>query len=185
MKDCVALRKRDWLGLNVCFFIEHFLGPKLFEKLFGKYKSNLENKIKVDFEETLPNSDFRIIELTNEDYTNPLIDKRNPVVYRNGAKDWLCTKEWNFEFFESNYGEDIVTIQDNIGIIDRDNPQTFSKLKLRDYLKELKAGSKKYLKFSRVIKDKETLEKYFDVKWLHKFKRFYTFGNTFFFLLRG
>jgi hypothetical protein len=130
-------------------------------------------------------SDFKIVDLAKGQYTEPYLDFKRPVVFRGAASEWQCCKEWNLDFFASEYGDYEVTMQDNIGLTDREHPQTYSHMKMSEYINELKSGSKRYLKFSRVIKDMTILQKYFNTEWLAKFKRFFAFSNTYYFFIGG
>lgn len=178
----ILMKKRYWLVFNLFFFIEHFLGRKIFVKYFGKWEKSLIQKIK---QPNTSKTDFKIIDLAEGAYKEPYIDKRNPIIFRGAAKDWQCCKQWSMDYFKNEHGEIEVTLQDNVGVNDRDNPNTLSKLKMREYIEQLQSGSKKYLKFSRVINDPEILSKFLKADWLKKFKRFFAFSNTYYFFIGG
>ncbi|MEZ5025021.1 MAG: cupin-like domain-containing protein [Chitinophagales bacterium] len=180
----IPIKIHHWLLYNTLFFVEHFMGRKLFLKYFGRVENWLVKQVQ-SYPDSYFKSDFKVIEVEKGTYTNPYIDKNYPVVFRGAALDWECCKEWNLDFFAQEYGDYEVTMQDNIGVTDRDHPQTFSQMKMSEYIKELRSGSKKYLKFSRVIKDPKILSNYFKSDWLAKFKRHLAFGNTYYFFIGG
>jgi hypothetical protein len=181
----IPVKKRHWLLYNFLFFVEHFLGANLFRKLFSKLENRLISQIQKYPADFFKPSDFKIIDLKEGEYDKPIYDKWYPIVFRNAAKNWECCKEWSIDFFEKEYGDIMVTMQDNIGLTDKDNPQTFSYMKMSEYIQELRSGSKKYLKFSKVIEDKEILEKYFDTKWIDSSKRSTAFSNSYYFFIGG
>lgn len=182
----IPIKKRHWLLYNILFLLEHFLGRKKFLKVFGSVEKRLINKVQNYSPDFFKPNGFKIVDLQKGEYTEPYMDKQFPVVFRGAAADWECCKEWNLDFFASEYGNYEVTMQDNIGVTDRDNPQTYSHMKMSEYIKELKSGSKRYLKFSRVIRDENILKKYFKTDWLTKFKSKFAFsGNTYYFFIGG
>lgn len=181
----IPIKLRHWLIYNTLFFIEHFLGRKNFLKIFGGVEKWLINRVQNYKPDFFKPYDFKIVELQKGEYIDPVADKRNPVIMRGAASDWNCCKEWNLDFFATEYGDYEVTMQDNIGVTDRDNPQTYSHMKMSEYIAELRGGSKRYLKFSRVIKDLNILGKYFKADWLNKFKSIFGFSNTYYFFIGG
>ena len=179
------MKARHWLKYNTLFFIEHFLGRPFFEKMFGRSEQKMLNKINQNLKEKTCDSTFRVIDLKKGEFTDPVIDRNCPVVFRGAAKDWECCKNWNFEFFKENYGDKIVTLQDNVGVVDKENPQPFSELKLSEYIDRLKQGSLEYLKFSRIVHDDSSLQQAFNLNWLQKFKSKFSFGEVYYMFIGG
>lgn len=153
--------------------------------LFQGAEKRLHGAIRKDVQRNPLPSSFQIVEIHETDDMKSHISKRNPIVFRNAAKNWNCCKEWSLNYFEETFGDYVVTLQDNIGLTDRDNPQTLTKIKMRDYISEVRNKSKRYLKFSRVIRDEKILQKYFDLDALKSIKNSNAFSNNFYFFIGG
>lgn len=169
--------------------MEHFLGIKLLQKLFG-------DNIKLLSEEILKNSNPQS---RNKILEVPIIDKSNvsstdkefrkllqkPLLFKGAAKDWSATRNWSLDFFENQFGDVDIFVLDTIGAIDKNNPQQFEKLPLKTYISQLKQGSLKYLKFSNLVQKQLKLQDDLDNNWLSKFDTFASFGKRFYMFIGG
>lgn len=184
-----GIKSRHWVKYNYYFAMQHFLGFLKFKKIFGGKFEQLLEDIKLNFkggiyEEGIPSLDANVVERGELNKHQDLLTK-HPVVLRGAAKDWDCTKKWNLEFFEDEFGDIKVPILDTIGAIDPDNPQEFEEITLRDYIQQLKNGSLKYLKFSSLVQDKMKLQEDLKLNWLKKFMTPSSFGARFYMFIGG
>jgi hypothetical protein len=163
----------NWIYYNLAFVLQHVLGYKLYRK-FLKLKALRTNN--------LPAKPFK---LTIVDKNESLTSTGAPVLFKKGAESWLATKKWSFDFFQENYGEETVLINNTKGVVDAKAPQEQEEIKLRDYIKELKKGSLKYLKLSSLVQKNPSLQKDIDLDWCKKFKSFGSFGETFYMFMGG
>jgi hypothetical protein len=171
-----------WWQYNLLFFMEHMIGAKSFKKWFGNIEHTLFMKIDHYAANSLKKPDFKIVSFEANNQNNIKYPLKYPTVFRGAAAQWKCTKNWSIDFFAENYGDIEVTLFRNQGLYDKQTNQDFDAILLKDYIAELKIGSKKYLKFSRLIQDNPELHNGFDTKWLESFqprgsfsKIFYTF----------
>jgi hypothetical protein len=169
-----GITSSQWFRFNLYFTMEHFLGLENFNRLAGKSRKALYDEIDAQ----LKNSNRgEILPTPNEyeDLTQKQMKEKyfhnisTPVVFKGAANNWNCVKTWSFDFFKDNYGDKEVSLNDNVGIVDRDNPQKYETMTFAEYIDELKRGSGKYLKFSRIMDDDSTLRGDFDLNWLRKF----------------
>jgi len=183
MKPC-NVKNSHWLKYNMLFLAEHFLGEKNYNKLLGRTEAKLYADIDKYIKENPIEDDFQILERKKEEWEGKLDHPHFPIVYRGAANDWACTSKWNFEYFSNKYGNEDVTLINNAGLV-KDTDQAYDVVKLRDYITNLKAGSKKYLKFSRIVDEKSTLREDFDYEWLKKFRVPFAQNDLFYFFMGG
>lgn len=178
------VKDSHWLKYNMLFLAEHFLGEKNYNKLLGRTEVKLYADIDKYIQENPIEDDFQILERKKEEWEGRLDHPHFPIVYRGAANDWACTSKWNFEYFSNKYGNEDVTLINNAGLV-KDTDQAYDVVKLRDYITNLKAGSKKYLKFSRIVDEKSTLREDFDYEWLKKFRVPFAQNDLFYFFMGG
>jgi len=177
------VRKSDWVKYNTLFFMEHMLGHSLYEKLLSGVERRLYKKIDY-YAQRLEPSPFEVREFQPGEYTDPVLDPYNPIIFRGAAKEWACTKKWDFDFFAEKFGDKEVVITNNVGLVGN-NQNKFETITLRDYIRELKSGSMKYLKFSQMIHESSDLQEDFNGDWLRKFQRKTEFKKLFFLFMGG
>jgi len=158
-----------WWAYNALFFAEHIFGEKWYPEIFG----NTEKKLYKAIDEYATNNpmpdEFQIIEYKKGEYTDPVKHDHFPIVFRGAASEWPCQKKWTLEYFAQKYGDEDVTLVNNPGLI-KDTDQAYDVVKLRDYIENMKKGSKRYLKFSRMVDEQSGLREDFDYNWLRKFR---------------
>lgn len=172
----------QWFRFNFYFVAEHFLGLERFTRWLGNNRKNLYAQIDAQLKNScrgkrLP---MPVVEkdIDREEFFEKYFRGNLPLVLKGAAKDWDATKKWNFQFFKDNYGQKPVVIVDNEGMVDRNNKQQFESMTLGQYLDEIAKGSKKYLKFSRVIDDEPVLREDFDMKWIRSFRPSLSIGDN-------
>ena len=168
----------QWLQYNALFLAEHFLGRSRYERMLGARETDLYASIAAQAAGRDPLGDLRVIE-EHAPFSEPLYHPHHVKVLRGAAKDWPCTKEWSFDFFAERYGEMQIQLYNNVGLVGN-SPQDFDTTRLRDYLAELRQGTLKYLKFSRIAHDDSALKDDFDHAWLRKFTPPGSFGKVFY-----
>ncbi len=172
------VKRSHWYLYNTLFFIEHFLGPDLYNKLLGDTEKKLYTAIDEYITQNPKPDDFRLIEYQKGEYSEPVINPLYPVVLRGAASEWPCKEKWTFEYFSENYGDEEVAIVFNETKTHKDDNEVRPKpivrrnivLKLRDFIKGVKNGSKDYLRAWRILDEQPALRKDFDYQWLGKFK---------------
>lgn len=171
------IKRLDWILYNLFFLLEHFLGQKIYFNYFKKYQTRLNNRIdkKLNCSDNI--HDQNVIEVTNDisfkEFYNKYYKNRQPVVFRKIAKNWGAVQKWNLDFFQENYGNEEIILNDNVGLAN----QEFEILKFKDYIEQLKNGSLKYLRFSDIVSRNEELMNDFDLAWLRKYNLPYSWGE--------
>jgi len=173
---------KDWFEYNTLFFLEHFLGHRYFQSLFGGREKKLWASVDRHASNS-PAEPFEIIEHQGMS-EEPLYHPFQPEVFRGAAKDWACTKKWTFEFFAEQFGDKEVVITNNVGLVGN-GQKTYEVIKLREYIAQLQAGSLKYLKFSQMIHESSVLQEDFNSEWLLKFHQSHEFKKLFFLFMGG
>jgi hypothetical protein len=183
------LKYSHWIKYNCLFVFEHFLGYKLFKKWFGSTSNKLFQEIDKSIvgklnpvTEPIPEMDA---DMVNSDYKFFKKSLKEPILFRGGAKDWEATKKWNLDYFETEYGDRQILMNDLVGTIDPNNPQEFRWISLKEYIGMLRSGSLEYLKFSPLVQNEKTLQQDLNLNWLRKFESFGSFGKTFYLFIGG
>lgn len=185
-----GITNSQWLRFNFHFLLEHFLGLKLFEKIAGDSRRSLIIEIGTQLENSKRGELLQAL-VVDIDLTKEVLHQKylknisTPVIFKNAAADWPCVQTWSYDFFKNNYGDKELSLNDNVGLVDRKNPQQYETMTFADYIDELKQGSNKYLKFSRVMDDDSTLKGDFDLNWLRKFQPASSFGEQFLMFMGG
>jgi hypothetical protein len=92
--------------------------------------------------------------------------KSQPVVLRGFAAQWPCIGKWDLNFFAREYGNTVSLINNNRGLVRKDEEGNFERLLLKEYIAGLKKGSKRYLRFSPIILENTELMDDLDVPQL-------------------
>lgn len=132
------------------------------KKLFESIRSELQSSVR---RPTVSNVREESPKISDSQFLN--ICKDGPLVFRGAAKDWPAVKNWSLDYFEKKYGDSEVIIMDNVGL----TYDEYEKLPFRDYIRQLRNGSTKYLKFSDFVHDNPELKEDFDLDWLRKLQR--------------
>lgn len=178
-----GINRTYWLTYNLYFLIEHFVGRALFDKVFGKARNKLIARIGLWAAQKRANISLGLehVEVTSiEEMTACDALFTSPVVFRGGASNWEAFGKWTFDFFVEKFGDREIMVHDNEGLIDPNNPQQFETILLSEYIKHLKEGSLKYLKFSRLVHDHPDLQKDLNLDELEKLVLPGSFGNAFY-----
>lgn len=169
--------RKEWLKYNLLFVAEHFLGYPRFKAMLGKRQKRLFYKIEnrlgpsshIGFnpvQEVDPN-------MSREEFLETCYRPILPRLFKGAAKDWDAIKHWNLDFFEKHYGEVQITINDNEGLSDEE----FEQILFKTYIRQLRSGSRKYLRFSDVVNHNEELKEHIDRKWLDRFQLPFSWGE--------
>lgn len=162
----------QWFWYNSLFFAEHVLGHKRMLNIFGRSKLKLENNI-INHAGRADN--WLTCDVLEADNNISLKEFKKichqPLVFRGAANEWDSTKKWSFDFFKKEYGDTEILLNDNVGLVDHDNPQEFNTLKLADYIDALRGGSLSYLKFQRsIFDDHPSLKGDLNLSWLRNLR---------------
>ena len=184
MKRPEGITRYQWLRYNFYFVLEHFIGYTNFEKIAGKRRDALfvqiDKQLKGSNRGELLELPTVTGEISMEEFNKKYVNNVLPVLFKGAANEWVCTKKWSFDFFKEQYGKSEISLIDNVGVIDRDNPQEFEQTTFADYIDQLRAGSLKYLKFSRIMDEDSSLKNDVDLNWLRKFMSFSSIREQFF-----
>jgi hypothetical protein len=113
-------------------------------------RKRIREKLALSLPQT-ENNILPVIELTpdqSKDFFSKYFYGTSPVIIRGAAKDSLCCKKWNIEYFKKRYGEMIITVKNEIGY--NINEETFT-TNLEDYLTNHYQDPYKYLSFFEIL----------------------------------
>jgi hypothetical protein len=170
-----SLEYSDWLLLQFIFIAEHFLGVQLSSRWIGPAKNQFYLKLRNKYpEQKQPN-----IQLKDEKREQAFPSNKLRV-FRGGAADWEACQHWNFDFFQQNYGDRIIELNASKGLTDPESPQETAQLSLKEYIDEVKTGTKRYLKLSDLVNREPELQKDLKYDWLKRFRQPFSFSETYY-----
>lgn len=168
---------------NLHFILEHFLGYKNFTRFCGFSNQKLNVKIE------------KLLSDKIDSYVphKPLFRESNKaekssdavILLRGLAAEWPATKKWSLPFFAENYGDREIILSDLKGTIDPQNPQSFERLRMNAYVKQIDEGTLKYLKLSNLVQQEKSLQNDLDLISLTQFLLPGSFGETFYMFIGG
>jgi len=173
----------QWVMYNFLFFAEHWMGSRLLFRVFGNQQKKLVASIDKTAGSRKTSSDPLSHYLINGD-TDTLPGNR-PVIYRNAAGHWNSTRTWSFDFFSEKYGDRQIDLYYTAGLTDPRAPTTSEQISLSSFIGQIRQGSLKYLKLSNLVNNEKVLQEALDLKWLQRFKRKTSFGETFYTFMGG
>lgn len=165
------VKSSHWLKFNLFFFLEHILGYSRFQKTLGQYRKELYAEIDRYFKNSGRGAGSHELlninkDISFSDFKKLCYEPVMPRVFRKAALEWPAIKKWNLEFFEDKYGDKKIVLNDNVGL----NPQEYDdSMNLKQYINQLREGSLKYLKFSRIVHDDDNLKNDLNLAWLRQF----------------
>ncbi len=172
------VKNSQWWAYNALFITEHILGETLYSKIFGGAEQKLLRAIDEYASNKATDNDFHIIEYKKGESAEPMAHPYYPIVYRGAAADWPCQKKWTFDYFDQKYGDQDAPLLNSPGMVKENDaaltenlPLSYGVVKLRDYISNMRKGSKKYLKFWRIVDEQSSLRDDFDFDWLKKFRK--------------
>lgn len=171
------ISQKEWWNYNLLFVAEHFLGYPRFQHFLGNVQRQLFSKIENRLGEVKDYQSNLILEvganISREEFLETCYRPILPSLFKGAAKHWKAIKTWDLDFFEKNYGQIQITINDNEGLSD----EVFEELLFSSYIKQLRSGSRKYLRFSDVVNHNQELKDHIDRKWLDRFRLPYSWGE--------
>lgn len=106
------------------------------------------------------------------------VKKGIPVIFEGAALEWPCTKKWNLDYLEEQFGEESFLVVTRKGLVtdkedyNKDFSREYSeKLSIKDFVQEVRNGGKKYMRFSPIMESHESLIEDFDTGWLRKMRQ--------------
>jgi hypothetical protein len=102
---------------------------------------------------------------------------KGPLLFSGEAKKWPCISKWDKGFFRDNHGDYNISLVGNVGLADKENQSKHKVTSMAEYVDNLAKETHNYLRFSRIIDDREELKKDLDVNWITKFKSKFARGG--------
>ncbi len=159
----------DWYHYNALFFMDHLLGRRFFQQIFGRNKAALFTKVDKYLKGT---EDFTVhsieelpADISDNDFLDLCYKSGKPIVFRGAAKNWPAIQNWSLDFFEKHHGDKIIELIDHQGMAPGQEKEIMT---MKKYIHEIRNGSRKYLKFSDIVNEDVNLKSDFDLKWLRK-----------------
>jgi lysine-specific demethylase 8 len=175
--------RRAYLAL---FFCEHFLGPQLCARVFGKARQRNRESMLAYLSDWPQNERKPVREVaftSHEEFYASHVRDWEPAVFRGIARQWPAVGRWNLEFFARNYAGTVAVIGDQHGLYGDGETGRYEISTLGRIVTAIHAGQKQCLRFSPIIDENPGLKDDLDMRWLEGFRsRFSVRGLPQFFL---
>lgn len=113
----------------------------------------------------------RVRDITPEQFRDRYLHKGIPVILEGAAADWRCTREWSFDAWKTRYGQETIQLVDRPGLTDDDyvdEAELTEQINFGDFLDEVVAGGRRYMRFSPLFEKFPALGDDVDWDWLHR-----------------
>lgn len=175
------ISKKQWFLYNIYFIIEHFIGLKFSNKIIYPLRKKLYNKVLkstglIERAEVYKSEMYELKDFSTDIFKDNLYLKQ-PIVFRDAAKNWPAVQKWDKNFFRAYYENAPVTIIDNPGLVDNEKENSFRHTTFGKYFDEVEKDPNIYLRFSRVLDHNPVLLNDLDLDWLHQFRRGFSLGG--------
>jgi hypothetical protein len=113
----------------------------------------------------------RIRNLSEEDFERDYLRPNIPVILEGAAADWPCTREWSFESFKRRFGDSTIKLVQRKGVSDDDldfdySPEYTEECNFGEFLDQVLAGGRKYMRFSPLLEKFPELAADFDKEYM-------------------
>lgn len=157
----------DKVLFNALWMGEHCLGRTATAKLRKRLADRMLTRVQSRPAGKLVPVD-RVRNLSAEDFKSRYRDRAVPVVFEGAAFDWPCMSKWTPDFIADRYGDDEVLLGerkpgDEFG-------HEVQKTTLREVVRSLQQGGKKYARFHPLLSKHPELVDDFDVAFLSSLK---------------
>jgi hypothetical protein len=96
----------------------------------------------------------RVRNISPVDFRERYLAKGLPVIIENGAADWPLAKRWSFDNFTERFGESTIRLTQRIGLSDDDwidEHEYTEEVVFGEFLKQVRAGGRKYMRFAPLL----------------------------------
>lgn len=188
MKNNLIISPPKRMLFQIFLILEQVLGAHLF-KLFLPLKSFFLRRLLAKLRASGVSARKVAVDarshLSAEDFQEFYFNKSRPVIFKGAARDWVCCKNWDLDYFKLGYGEEDLLLVNAVGLTSRENHANYEFLTVRDLIENIKNGGKKYLRFSPLLENNPTLVADLDLNWLQKMRGIQTFANTYYMFMGG
>lgn len=151
------------------YYLEQMMCKEGIVGKYGQKKTELAKRF-WDRLEKLPDQPMGIVDtylpgqISHEDLVRKYISQGIPVILKGAAKEWGAVKRWSPEFFAERYGDTKLPFLASKG----EAGAVYEERRVDEICKEIRSGSRKYVKFSNLLlKNRELLDD-FDVAQIEK-----------------
>lgn len=162
-----TFRRIDKALFNALWMGEHCLGRTAVGPLRKRLADRMLTRVQGRPTGKLVSVD-KVRNLSAEDFKSRYSDRSIPVVFEGAALDWPCTSKWTPDFIADQYGDDEALLGERKP--GKEFGHEVQMTTLREVVRSLQAGGKKYARFHPLLKKHPELVDDFDVRFLSSLK---------------
>lgn len=163
-------RQRDHAAYTMFFVAEHFLGRHRMNGAIEKLRKGLQSRMVQSVERL---GEGRVIpvprvsgDLDPGEFYEKYVKPGVPVVFERAARDWPCSKRWDFEFFRKNYGEEPVLLVSREASGEDSLQEAFERTTLGAIIDNLGQKNQRYARFSPLFEKHKELRQDVECDWM-------------------
>ncbi len=166
---------------SAIFVLQHVFNSKTLENIRKKNANSainfLRQKLKSEGRTLGHKIDIdRINADAESEFVKNYLNKNQPVIFEQAAKDWPCTQKWNLQYLKEHYGDITLPLYESKGLVEKEHDETgdqiepvlVEEIKARNFVDQIIAGKNKYLRFSLILENYPELINDFNNIWLKR-----------------
>ena len=166
--------------------MEQILGRK--GSLTSQKRQSFADRLATQFNSHNP-ADIQTVDrcskMTPELFRAEYFKKNRPVIISQAASSWMCCQKWNFNYLSEKFGDQRLLLAHANGLTCQDGQRSFEFIRLRDLTEDIRAGGKKYLRFSPLLNERQELSADMDFDWLKNMCPTRSYANTSYMFIGG
>lgn len=181
------IRSFERIFFHTLLVFEQILGKRLFS-VMRPLKNRLLCSVGERLQKTAPSEEQSVdirSTLSPDQFQIEFFSKSRPVIFKAAARKWTCCEKWDLDYFKLGYAEEDLLLVNASGLTSREEHTHYEFLTVRELVENIKAGGKKYLRFSPILENNPELVKDLDMNWLQGMRGQKTFANTYYMFIGG
>lgn len=151
LKEVSAADRAEY---NLLFVLEHYAPAS---RYLRERKQRVRERVAESLRRQGPGRALaveRVASLSPEDFRRRYLAPGIPVVIEGAARDWPLAERWSFEEFRGRYGNETIKLVQREGLTDDDfvfEREYSEEVLFGDFLDQVLAGGRKYMRFSPLL----------------------------------
>lgn len=107
--------------------------------------------------------------LSEKCFVTNFVRRSLPVVFKGGAGEWDCVRNWDLDFFKQNYPQQEVLIWSDEDYDSASSEAEVKKQLLADFISDIQSGEVKYARFIPLLQNHPELRDSINQTWLQQY----------------
>ncbi len=168
----MTIRARDLLHYDLFYVLDHFLGRRLVNALFGGLRARRREAFlaRVRGHAGSRRTVDRVRDLAPDEFVRRYLRTGTPVVFAGAASDWPCVRKWSLPYFEGSHGAQPIVVlpkaRTTSGFTGTREEETTRETTFAEVIGEMREGEAPYIRFSTIVEDQTQLKADLSLPWI-------------------